>query len=294
MAGQAIEALNVGGVESTASLTDLDQRPGLRPVLFRALPARHQHAAPLDDTARDFLKVVPFARLDHLPEDDTGPLHQRRAPSLAPMERTAEGFAELLHVGCKTVKDHQERPAERTGAYLERQRPDQELVAAPGDGPAEPQARGHTEGQRHRQDAALGLDPDLVGLYLLQVHRVVFKYLLVQGLTMPAGRLLPVGYGTFPASSAGQAIESIGLLDGGRWGAVGQERDHLADELVVVLAAIEEGAACGGEGLVALAAAQAIFFLGVQGDVVLSRLSVDRALGIGTACLHRVHAASSG
>ena len=98
---------------------------------------------------------------------------------------------------------------------------------------------------------------------------------------MPAGRGLPV--------IDRALVELVGDGKGRRRTAVGQQRDHLADEWGLVLTSIKRGTGRCREGLQARVATEAFFFLAMKPDIVLIHAAVQRAVGIGAERLFGVH-----
>lgn len=96
---------------------------------------------------------------------------------------------------------------------------------------AQPQSGADGDGQRQPENGALSFDPDLVCLHLLQVQRSLLYRRFMHRTTMETGSLLPISYCAFVKTECGN--------DRLNRAAVGQQRNHLTEELSRILPPIE-------------------------------------------------------
>ena len=99
------------------------------------------------------------------------------------------------------VRTEQERAMQGTATDPFDQAPDQRHVAVLADFTTEPQAGLHRHGHRHPHHGALFLDPNLVGLNLSEITRLLHQK-LVDGLTLTAGSGPPMGNCAFIESKS--------------------------------------------------------------------------------------------
>ena len=120
-------------------------------------------------------------------------------------DRVAEDPQECREVGRQAIHTDEDDQGGCTGAHLLHQRGDQVLVALRAEHPTQPQMA--REGQRYRQPGALPnqLDPQLIGLDVLQVHLSRLDQVLVHLLAVLPGPLQPGGHGcAHPAGRCGR------------------------------------------------------------------------------------------
>src|SRR5262245_98618 len=105
--------------------------------------------------------------------------------------------------------------------------------------------------------------------------------MLVDGLAVAAGFVVPVGHRAF--------IEAVGGDDGLGRAAVAQQGGDGDEQGAVLVEAIEGGALGGSEGHAAGGAAEALAVAAVDLDVATAEQSPGRAVGVVTECLGGVH-----
>jgi hypothetical protein len=148
-------------------------------------PQQLQHGLPMPADQAAHHPDGATTVLDDLDDVEARPGHQAwRTPLPAPL-LGAEDAREGRRITGQAIADQQQGRNNGTAPNQLGQPHDQRQIPLRTDGAAQPQARADHERHRHPEDAALRLDPDLVGLHLLQVARL-FDELLLEGLCVLA------------------------------------------------------------------------------------------------------------
>src|SRR5438046_7149819 len=169
----------------------------------------------------------------------------------------------------------------RTAPHALEQSSDQRHVTLLADFAAQPQAGTDHHRQGHPDHPALFFDPDLIGLHLPQVARLLDEMLLHR---------LSLGAATCHPPPDRPPVRAKRDDDRLEWTPVGQERHHKAHRLRRGPQAIEGRAFRGAARLVALRAEKALVLARVDANVALAGLSSGGACQIGAECRCGVHA----
>src|SRR5262249_18968042 len=199
--------------------------------------------------------------LDDLPDEQPRFDHQP-GPAADPLDLVAEAAQPGADVAGQAIDAPQNRQALQATAHHHDQGGDEAEVAVAAEDAAQPQARGHRQGQRQPEFAADHLDPQLVGLDVLGIDAGLLDVEVVEALGVLAGLLLPGGDRAF--------VQAEGGDDGLKGTAVGEQGQDQGGQFQGLVEAVERGVAGGGEGLAAGGAAEAFFLLGVNADVAVS------------------------
>ena len=115
----------------------------------------------------------------------------------------AEALDEGRHVAGQAIDADQDRQAAGTTAHHPHHGGDQLAVTVAADNAPQPEPAGHGQGHRHPQPPAQDLDPQLVGLDMLDIDTALLDVQLMEALAVPAGALLPVGDGALVEAVSG-------------------------------------------------------------------------------------------
>jgi len=193
----------------------------------------------------------------------------------------AKGLSHGPDGGHQAIRTDQQGTMCGTAPHALDQSSDQRPVTLRADFAAQPQAGTDHHRQGHPDKTALFFDPDLLGLHLPQVTRLLDQMLLHR-LSLVAGTCHPTRHR--PLVRAKRHDERL------EWTPVGQQRHHQAHCLRRGPQAIEGRAFRGAERLVALRAEKALVLARVDANVALAGLSSGGARYIGAACRCGVHA----
>lgn len=216
--------------------------------------------------------------LDHLGQHQLRPLNQARACA-CPALSAPKGPPHGLDIRAQAIRDEQQRPKLGARRNKSNQPRDQVAVAARADHPAEPQPGADHQRHRHPHNPLLGLDPDLVGLYLHQVARLKHE-LVMNRFGMPSAGLHPGAYGL--------GLEAKGHLNRRDRAAVVDQGHHASDRLLIGAPPVEGCSRPRTERLLADLAPVALALTTVDADVAFTDLAPCRTVRIRAKCCLRI------
>jgi N-acetylneuraminic acid mutarotase len=237
-------------------------------------------SAEVYDPELDRTHAPPLVALDDLRAEQSTPDPKRRLPASACRDLISQGLARGPHIRAQPVRTHQNAADERRATHPTHQAPDERQITIDREFAAEPQARTDHHGHRHPTDRALDSHPQLVGLHLPELSRLLDE-VLVKALAVRASAREPRGDRAF--------VEAEGGDDGLKRAAVGQQGQDDRGRLGWRTQAIEDGPGPLGERRSALSADQAALVSRMHADVAFARLPPGRAVGVGAECGGRVH-----
>src|SRR5712691_3437968 len=252
------------------------------PLTLRAPPERLDACwRAIDHAACGLDHPSPLGALDDLGEQDMAPWTPPGPSTRARVHGIAQGLPNGPDGGHQAISTDQQGTMGRTAPHALDQSSDQRHVPLLADFAAQPQAGTDHHRQGHPDHTALFFDPDLIGLHLPQVTRLLDPMLLHR-LALVAGTCHPPRHR--PLVRAKRHDDRLA------WTPVGQQRHHQAHCLRRGPQAIEGRALRGAERLVALRAEKALVLARVDAKVALAGLSSGGARHIGAACRCGVHA----
>ena len=215
--------------------------------------------------------MSPGILLDHLSDVDIIPRPQARPSSLR-RQRFAERAADSLHIGLQAIDAKEQRTTQDTETHLLHQGGDQGSIPLLAQHASQPQAGADLQGHRHPNHPAWLLHPDLIGLHLPQVPRLlhqVFMYLF----TVPTRSLLPGDDRPF--------IQTKGGHNRLHRTSVSQQGHHLEHYVRRRTQPVEGRPLALGKCLAAYTTDVTTFFLTVYADVAILASSSCRTIRIG-------------
>ncbi len=179
-AERAIQPLDIGSVEHlTARRAPQQRQKYLNASLHQSMQrARHR---------------PPRILFDHLCARQVGPPNQPRTSTRTHLARS-KGFAHRIDVCHQSIADTQQWPQLSAGCDKSDQTPNQRTIPMGTDCTTQPQPCADHHRQCHPHDTSLGLDVDLVRLYL---HQIAWPHDLgvMEGFGLCASSINPGAYG---------------------------------------------------------------------------------------------------
>ena len=200
-------------------------------------------------------------------------------------QRAAEGPLKGGHIGVQAIDRQQQRPAAGHLPHLPDQGGNQVRIPVGADHATQPQPGRHHDRQRHPVDPGLRLDPNFIGLHLLQIQRLSGDQVRMDRLAVLAGSLPPGAHGAF--------VVPKGLDDRRDRAAIRQQSDDPGNGFIRRAQAVEGRAAARCKRPATHLAAVAAFFPAMDADIVFAKLPSCRAVRVRAKYTLRVHLALS-
>src|SRR5215216_5936207 len=268
-------------VFSECRVQPFDVRGVDHPVPLR-VASEHLHACrrTIDNTAFGRDHPPPLVALDDWGNADIAPRMEPWSSPLARLHGIAKGLANRPDVGHQAIGTDQEWPLCGTASYPRDQSPDQGQVPLLTDLAAQPQPGLAHYGQGHPHEAALLLDPELIGLHLAQSAWLLDEILMHHlALTARAG----------PPSRDGALVKPKCRHDRLHGTPVGEQGHDEHHRFCRGAQPIEDGPLAGAEGFVTRLADEALLLPRVDTNITLAGLASRMAARIGAEYRCGVH-----
>jgi hypothetical protein len=276
-AGQAIQALSEGGVQSFDK-GGVDNAPSLR-----SLEQVLDHGSRALDNAPVDGQLVGQAPLDNLNDGHIGPSDETRATRLALSagQRRAKGSLKGAHIVRQAIDCQQYRPTQGYPSHLSGQPVNQVLISLRANFPTQPQAGGDHHCQGHPDTPSLCFDLDFIRLHLLQIKPALTHQMLMHHRTLVARPL--------PPTPNRPLVQPKGFDNGGQRAPVRQQANHQQDNLRIAAQAIKQTALRHAKRPVAYAAHIPLVLLAMYPNVASPALASCRTVNIGAKYSLWVH-----
>jgi len=203
--------------------------------------------------------------LDYLPDQQARFAFQSRSSRLAGQHAVTKALPEGADVACQPIHADQYRQRSSAATHVCHQCRDQVPIALSANHTAQPQAR--RDCHRHRLPGTTTdqLDPQPIGLDVLEVNLTLLDQVLVELLSMVTSSLKPGSHGTF--------IQAEGCHDRLDWTAMCQQGQDDHQQIGRLSQAIEWRAAAGSECPTTCLTAIALLLLAMDCYVALPELA---------------------
>lgn len=216
--------------------------------------------------------------LDHLGQRDLGPGVQPWSPARSRLS-APKGLTHDIDVRFQPIGHNQQRTDARTADHNREQAREKGPIAVWAERAAKPQSSTDHQCERHPQHTRLGSDMHFVGLNLPQIAQLN-DLCMMQRLGMRSGDVDPLAYGL--------GLQREGGLNRRDGTAIGNQGQHLRDDLFVGTPAKERCTVPGAKRLGTDQAAIALAFLAMNANIPVTDLPACRTSQVGAKCRLRI------